>query len=89
MWGVGTFIIVMLQCTPVPLFWNRVLVFYDMTPTITGTCLDIRASQVPSALTNCIGDLVLLLLPFPVLFKLQMNIKRKLEIMFIFGLGTL
>jgi hypothetical protein len=89
LWGIATFIVVMVQCTPLPFFWLRAYAFYKMEPPMIGTCLDTRASQVPSSLTNCIGDLILLMMPFPVLWKLHMNMKRKLEIMFIFGVGLL
>ena len=89
LWGVATFIIVIVQCIPVPYFWNRAYLFYELDPPDNGSCLDTRASQVPPALLNCIGDLMLLILPFPVLLQLQMSWGRKLELMFIFGLGTL
>lgn len=88
LWGIATFIIVIVQCVPVPLFWNRAYLFYGLDPPDEGSCLQTRPSQVPSALLNCIGDLVLLLLPFPVLLRLQMNLRRKIELMFIFGLGA-
>lgn len=89
LWGTATFIIVIVQCVPVPFFWNRAYSFYELDPPDEGSCLQTRPSQVPSALLNCIGDLMLLLLPFPVLWRLQMNLRRKLEIMIIFGLGAL
>ena len=89
LWGIATFIIVVVQCVPVPFFWNRAYLFYKLDPPDNGSCLDTRASQVPSSLLNCIGDLILLLLPFPVLWRLQMSLGRKLELMFIFGLGAL
>lgn len=88
LWGIATLIIVLVQCVPVPFFWNRAYLFYELDPPDKGSCLQTRPSQVPSALLNCIGDLMLLLLPFPVLLRLQMNLGRKLELMFIFGLGT-
>ena len=89
LWGVATFIIVLVQCVPVPYFWNRAYLLYGLHPPDSGSCLATRPSQVPSALLNCIGDLMLLLLPFPVLLRLQMSLVRKLELMFIFGLGAL
>ena len=88
-WAIATFVIVMVQCVPIPYFWNRAYAFYKLEPPGTGTCLETTPSQVPVAFLNCIGDLVLILLPFPVLLRLQMNIRRKIELSIIFGLGAL
>ena len=88
-WFIATFVIVVVQCLPVPYFWERAAAFYRMKPSGTGTCLDVRPSQVPPALLNCVGDAVLLLLPIPVLLRLQMPWKRKLELLGIFSLGAL
>ena len=55
-----------------------------LDPPDSGTCPRTRPSQVPSALSNCIAHLMLVLLPFPVLFRLQMSLGRKSDLMFIF-----
>lgn len=87
LWGIATFIIVMVQCVPVSFFWNRAYLFYGLDPPNNGSCLDTRASQIPPALLSTVGDLMLLALPFPVLLRLQISWRRKIELTFIFGLG--
>ncbi|KAL2045082.1 hypothetical protein N7G274_002857 [Stereocaulon virgatum] len=73
-------IVVIVSCLPVPFYLNQAYAIYELKPPGTGTCSANRPNQAPSALLDCVDDTILLLLPFPVLWRLQMNLRRKLEI---------
>jgi hypothetical protein len=54
-----------------------------------GTCIDLKAQLVVSTAVPMIIDLVLVLLPIPILWKLQIATKKKVIIIFILALGLL
>ena len=79
-WGIaGTFAVVF-QCSPVKKTWEL------MTP---GTCTIIEAQFISTASLNVLIDLVLLLLPLPVLWRLQITKRQKIGLMGVFVLGYL
>ena len=57
-----------------------------MTP---GTCTVIEAQFVSTASLNILIDLVLLLLPLPVLWRLHITKRQKIGLMAVFILGYL
>ncbi|KAI5781503.1 hypothetical protein EDC01DRAFT_730234 [Geopyxis carbonaria] len=77
--GIALFITNIFQCTPVAFFWN---------PTIPGgSCIDLRAFYFSAAALSIAADFWILLLPQPVLFSLQLPMKKRLMLMGMFGLG--
>jgi hypothetical protein len=56
------------QCTPVSKAWD---------PSVPGSCLETFSWYLASAIFDAVLDLFVLLLPIPVLFRLQMKTSRK------------
>lgn len=67
-------------CTPVHSFWDR---------DIKGKCLDIGAVGFANSANAILQDLIILVLPMPSLFKLQMNQWRKVAVALMFAVGAL
>lgn len=70
-----------LVCHPVSLLWDKTIV--------GGRCADIVAAyQIVSGL-NLLLDVIIILLPMPILWNLQMPASKKLAISAIFGFGII
>jgi len=68
------------QCTPMKKMW-------DMT--VPGTCVKMpQAAQIPSAL-NSATDVVMVLMPLPLIWGLHVQKKWKVQLLGIFMLGGL
>ncbi|KAH0492027.1 hypothetical protein TgHK011_003424 [Trichoderma gracile] len=67
------------QCTPVQYSWDK---------TISGTCINIKAFWYGQSGWNTLMDVVVLVLPIPVILKLQMNRRAKISILAVFVLGA-
>ncbi|UKZ82816.1 hypothetical protein TrVFT333_010614 [Trichoderma virens FT-333] len=67
------------QCTPVKYSWDK---------TIPGHCINIKAFWYGQSGWNTLMDVVVLILPIPVILKLQMNRRAKLSILAVFVLGA-
>ncbi|KAF2649439.1 hypothetical protein K491DRAFT_549366, partial [Lophiostoma macrostomum CBS 122681] len=68
-------------CRPFAYNWNKI--------TIAGRCGDIVAYYLSTAILNLLIDVVIVALPLPILWGLQMNIARKISLTFIFSMGAL
>lgn len=71
---------ILLACQPVAKFWN---------PFLEGHCLDARKLYLANAILNVIFDFVVLLVPVPMLRKLQVSTRQKLVIGALFSLGSI
>lgn len=69
-----------LNCIPVAKFWDR---------SIPGHCLSFEALWFFNAAMNLITDMVLLVLPMPVLNSLQLPRKQRIALMAVFAIGGL
>ena len=79
--GIVDILLVMLICTPVSYNWD---------PTVmNGKCGNKIAGYISFHSTNFILDIALAILPMPILWGLQMPTKKKIELSFMFALGTL
>jgi hypothetical protein len=67
-------------CNPIPRFWDD---------TIAGTCLDKNSIILADAVVSVVSDLIILILPIPLTWSLQMSTKRKMRVMAILGAGGL
>ena len=65
-WLVGFYFDIIFQCKPITAFWQRAV----MKPG-EYHCLDVFPAQIASATTSVFLDLWILLIPLPVLWKLQ------------------
>lgn len=69
------------QCNPREKFWNPLIT--------TGHCLDGKAASKASGIFNVISDFAILIMPMPILWKLQMSLRKKLSTISVFALGFL
>ena len=67
-------------CSPIPFSWD---------PTITGTCGNRNALWLAIGVLNIVTDVLVLALPMPMLWRLQIPQKKKIALSLIFGLGFL
>jgi len=67
-------------CTPIKSFWDR---------DIKGTCLDVGAIGFANSANAILQDLIILIMPMPSLYKLQMKRWRKIAVAFMFAVGAL
>ncbi|KAL8781985.1 MAG: hypothetical protein Q9213_005750 [Squamulea squamosa] len=72
--------IVIFQCIPVQKAWH---------PKMKGHCLDLIKLGVSSGYINIVHDFLILVLPIPMVWSLQLSSKMKLAISGIFATGTL
>lgn len=67
------------ECTPVAKAWN---------PTIKGTCINLRGSFIGNAVPNIVTDILILALPIHALWQLDTNFWLKMQLSFVFLLGS-
>ena len=79
-WWVAFTLASIFQCTPVALNWHRAL---------PGTCFNFLAMYWVHALTNIATDIVILSLPWPMIWRLQMHTRLKAALSGMFLLGGL
>ena len=66
------------QCEPRRKLW---------IPETPGVCIDTGGRGVLSGASNVATDFLILILPLPILFQLQMPFKKKLRFLYVFGIG--
>lgn len=81
-WLVSIFFTSIFQCSPVSKAW-------DPTHMAPGRCIDELSFYIASAGTDLLTDVMILSLPVPMVFRLQMPLRRKLAVSGMFLLGTL
>ncbi|KAI0379358.1 hypothetical protein F5Y04DRAFT_127961 [Hypomontagnella monticulosa] len=77
-WVVAQEFILIFSCTPIHAYWDR-------TP--GSTCLDSNLIGWMNSIGNIITDIIVLLLPIPVVWRLNLKRGRKWAVIGIFGLG--
>lgn len=80
-----TFVIMFLQifqCIPIAYIWEG-----WQNPDYVGYCLNLNHLTFISTGFSIVQDLVILILPLPSLFKLNINIRDKIGLVFMFSLG--
>ncbi|KAJ5597834.1 hypothetical protein N7537_007918 [Penicillium hordei] len=68
-------------CAPIPRYWLG-----DQVP---GTCLDQTAALIADSVISVVSDLIILILPLPLTWSLQMSRNRKLRVIGLLGAGGL
>ncbi|KAL8643868.1 MAG: hypothetical protein Q9226_008069 [Calogaya cf. arnoldii] len=78
---VGMFLASLFECWPIEKNWE---------PTMSrGHCLKPKAgTPYVSGVINVVSDIVVLVLPIPVIWSLKMNLRRKLRVIAIFSVAT-
>ncbi len=79
-WTISQIFIVVFSCVPVHKFWDF---------SAKGTCSNNAAESDMNAIGNIVTDFVVLVLPLPVLLRLQLERPQKLALVAIFCLGFL
>lgn len=82
-YGTGFVFATMFQCAPINYSWLQV------DSSVKGQCNNIHIQGWMSAICNIVIDLIILVLPLKNLFGLQIDLKKKIMIMFMFSLGIL
>lgn len=77
---VSFFMAVAFQCTPIASNWNK---------SITGHCVDQNAMAYAGAGLSIFEDFFIMLLPIWVLKDLQLSVKKRVSLCFIFAMGSL
>ncbi|KAI5840097.1 hypothetical protein DFP73DRAFT_197025 [Morchella snyderi] len=67
------------QCSPINYIWDKSIE--------GGKCIDTKAFFISSAALNIVSDFVVLLLPIPMVWKLKINMKKKIALISLFSLG--
>lgn len=78
-WAVATFFLDIFTCTPVAYQWDK---------TIKGTCINYGTVTFAVGITNVVVDFILLGLPLPILWGLQMSGRKKFLLFLLLGAGS-
>ncbi|KAL4883894.1 hypothetical protein BJY04DRAFT_215786 [Aspergillus karnatakaensis] len=78
-WGISVTLSSLLLCRPLKINWY---------PTIPGDCGSTKAHYLSMHIINLLLYVIVGLLPVPMLWKLRMKRRKKIEIAIMFGLGT-
>lgn len=70
-------------CEPVRFAWEQAL------GTINGTCPHLVSARMSAAVTLMAADVIILVMPMPMLWSLQMKLSRKIQLIALFGIGFL
>lgn len=79
-WLIMTILIGLCLCRPFAYNWNK---------NISGKCGEQKPTYVSIAVTDLVGDTLLVLTPLPMIWKLHTSISNKIGLTFIFTLGFL
>lgn len=79
--GAVFLMLVIFQCLPISAIWDK---------TISGKCLPIAAAiGLTGAGLSIVEDFLILLLPIPELWKLQLSVKKRIGLVFLLSVGSL
>jgi hypothetical protein len=79
--GIANSLVMIFQCTPIPYFWN------SWTGESSGKCANINLFSWIRASIEIVVDIAILSLPLPSIWKLQMGVRRRLQVLVMFALG--
>ena len=77
-WFIAIDFMAIFVCVPVEKYWN---------PIIPGHCLNQQKTFLGTAVPNIVTDLIILLLPMPMVWKLQTRLSLKIYLVFTFVAG--
>jgi hypothetical protein len=79
-WMISVTIVQIFTCNPVAGAWLQ---------TITKKCINQNAFYYGNAISNLITDVILLVMPLPMIWKLNMSMRKKINVSLLFILGGL
>ncbi|KAF4784547.1 hypothetical protein HER10_EVM0009609 [Colletotrichum scovillei] len=77
--GLVVVFLIAFQCVPLTAIWDK---------SAKGQCLNLTAIGYAGAISGIVEDVVLLIMPIPELLHLQLGLKKKLGLIFMFCLGS-
>jgi hypothetical protein len=83
-WWIAVMVTAGVQCRPYQHFWMQYI-----DPTAKGTCIDLYPFFLGNAAASVVTDFLILLVPIPMVWQLQMPTGQKLAVSSIFLLGGL
>ncbi len=79
-WGVVMLVMDIVPCVPIYGYWDL---------DVKSTCIPLEVSWYVQSLVNIVFDFAILVMPIPAIRKLQLQLKKKLVLSAIFGIGFL
>lgn len=79
-WWIAFIMATIFGCRPVQGYWDK---------TIKPSCLDTETFIIAMAVPNLLTDVVILLLPIPIIWRLQLALSQRFALSFMFLLGSL
>ena len=79
-WVIAMGFAMIFQCSPIQKAWN---------PTIQGDCIDISKLYLSNAVPNIITDIIIIIAPIPILWKLKVTRAQKAALCGVFSMGGL
>jgi hypothetical protein len=80
-WGIATWIVNLTICSPIAFYYDKTIP--------GGVCKNQSISGAANGALSLLGDICILALPLPMIWKLHMNTRRKIALCGIFLLGSL
>lgn len=80
-WCPAVLLVNIFQCNPIKFYWNKSIK--------GGTCIDILAYWRYSSVPIILSDIAILVIPLPMIWRLQMTTRRKLAVSGVFLTGSL
>lgn len=75
----SNFITLLFGCSPIATYWK---------PSIPGHCIETIKADYGYGSLNFITDLIMFVLPLPMVWKLQLSLKQKIGISLVFMAGS-
>lgn len=76
----GIFFSLVFACKPIAMNWDIM---------VPGECINRTALYIATAVANIIGDILVFMLPIPIVIHLKIPFRQKIGLMFIFSVGSL
>ena len=81
LWTLSTLLVIIFQCTPIDFLWNKEIQ--------GGKCINNPKFYFVCGLTSAITVVTILILPLPIIWKLQVSPLRKIGLAITFSVGVL
>lgn len=80
LWCIGSIMQTLLICHPIEYTWNK---------KIAGSCGRVRAAIIALGAFTALSEVVLFIMPLPLIFKMKLPVEKKVGLGCVFGLGVL
>lgn len=82
-YGFAYIIVVTFQCLPVSYSWTR----WDGEH--SGTCINVNTATWAASAINIFIDLTIIILPMPMLIRMNLSLRKKVQVVAMFSVGLL